>query len=427
MKTPTSHSRTESLASAQPAILGGPPLRTRPFTPKRHSAADLERLAAVLDQPDWGGIPFPNTMHERFRRAFAERVGAGAVLVVNGTVAISIALRALDIPAGAEVIVPALTWVATAAAAVHVNLVPVIVDVSPDHYCLDPAAIEAAITPQTRAIIVVHLANQLADMDAIMAIARRHDLRVVEDCAHAHFAAWRGQPVGSIGDAGTFSFESSKIMSAGEGGCVTSRHSEVLARAMSLSHVGWKLPPYDGFDGQLFGFNARISEFQAAMLIGQLEDYPRAARQRCNNVERLVPALEATGGFSFVTPDSRVTSGQIYELLFRYDGTAFAGLPRDLFCRAVLAEGVEIEGSFYEPLHRCALFRPRSRDWPQLRTRYQDGFDGADLSFSVAERAARELVWIHHPLFTGSLEDLDDVVRAVERVQQHAEAIRDAF
>ena len=425
--TRTPSSQVVASPSDRPAILGGSPLRTRKFEPKRHSPGDLDRLAAVLNQPDWGGIPFPNTMHEQFRRAFAKRIGADAVLVANGTVAISIALRALDIPAGAEVIVPALTWVATAGAPVHVNLVPVIADVSPKHYCLDPAGIEAAITPQTRAIVVVHLANQLADMDAIMAIARRHGLFVIEDCAHAHFATWRGQPVGSIGDAGTFSFESSKIMSSGEGGCVTSRHPEVLARAMSLTHVGWKLPPYDGFDGQLFGFNARISEFQAAMLIGQLEAYPQAARRRRDHVERLVPALEATGGFSFVAPDPRVTCGQLYELLLRYNPAAFTGMPRDLFCRAVLAEGVEIEGAFYEPLHRCALFRPNSRDWPQLRARYGEGFDGAGLRFPVAEQAAMELVWIHHPLFSGSAEDVDDVVSAVKRVQQHAEAIRHAF
>jgi dTDP-4-amino-4,6-dideoxygalactose transaminase len=264
-------------------------------------------------------------------------------------------------------------------------------------------------------------------MDAIIAVSRRHGLFVVEDCAHAHFATWRGQAVGSIGDAGTFSFESSKIISSGEGGCVTSRDPEVLARAMSLAHVGWKLPPYDGFAGQLFGFNARIGEFQAAMLIGQLEAYPEAARRRSENMARLVPALEATGGFSFVTPDPRVTCGQIYELLFRYRSAAFAGLPRDLFCEAVLAEGVEIEGAFYEPLHRSALFRPLSRDWPALRPRYGEGFDGAGLQFPVAERAAKELLWIHHPLFSGTAEDVDDVVGAVMRVQRHAKAIRDAF
>jgi dTDP-4-amino-4,6-dideoxygalactose transaminase len=412
----------------RPAILGGVPLRTRSFAVKRHSAGDLDRLAEVLEQPDWGGIPFPNTMHERFREAFARQLGVGAALVANGTVAISIALRALEIPAGGEVIVPALTWIATAAAAVHVNLVPVLVDVSADHFCLDADAVEAAITPSTRAIIVVHLANQVADMDRIVEIARRLDLRVVEDCAHAHFATWKGQPVGTIGDAGTFSFESSKIMTSGEGGCVASRHPQVLARAMSLAHVGWKLPPYDGYEGRVFGFNARISEFQAAMLIGQLEAYPEAARNRKRNLERLVSRLEATGGFEFVAPDPRVTCGQIYEVLFRYRPGAFGGLPRDLFCKAVLAEGVEIEGTFYEPLHRSALFRPRSSEWPALRARYGDGFDGGEGHFPVAERAAAlELVWIHHPLFSGEPEDVDDVVAAVTRVQRHAEAIRDAL
>jgi dTDP-4-amino-4,6-dideoxygalactose transaminase len=415
--------------NADAAILGGAPARTRPFAPVRYTEDDVQRLREVLARPDWGGIPFPNVMHERFRRAFSERLnGVGAVAVSNGTVAISIALHALGLSAGAEVIVPALTWVATAAAAVHVNLVPVLVDVEPGTYCMDPDALEAAITPATRAIVVVHLANQVADMDRILRIAHQHRLHVVEDCAHAAFAEWRSQPVGTLGDAGTFSFESSKIMSSGEGGCVISRHPEVLARAMSLTHVGWKLPPYDGYGGRVFGFNARVSEFQCAIMLGQLAMADELTRRRRALLARLTSGLHDNGGFRRVMPDPRVSLEQIYEVLFRYEPAAFAGMPRDLFCRAVLAEGVEIEGAFYQPLHRSELFRPSSREWPALQTRYGDGFDGRNLHFPVAEAAAsRDLLWIHHTLFTESDQDVDDVIEAVLKVQRHAREIVRAY
>lgn len=410
----------------RPALLGGEPVRCHSFNRPRDSNCDLARLAEVLRQDDWGGIPFPNVMHRRFAEAFSRRLdNVGSVLVANGSVAISLALCALDLAAGDEVLVPALTWVATASAAIHVNLVPVVVDVEPHHYCIDPVHAEAAITGRTRAIVVVHLANQVADMDRILDLARRRDLLVIEDCAHAHFARWRGKAVGSLGHVGTFSFESSKIVTSGEGGAVVSRDTDTLMRVMSLTNVGRKLPPYDEFNGDLLGFNARATEFQAAVLLGQLETLDERSVVRRENLRRLVEALESIEGLSLVAPDPRVTQGQYYEVLFRYDPEGFAGLPRDRFCQALLAEGVEIEGVFYDPLHRSPLMRATSRHWPMLRERYGEVFDGCGIHCPVAERAAySELLWVHHTLISGTTEDIDDIVRAVLKVKRHANVLR---
>src|SRR3712207_3646118 len=143
-----------------------------------------------------------------------------ALAVTSGTTALRVALLACGLSAGDEVILPAYTFVATASAIVETNAVPVFVDIHPDSYCLDPARIEEAITPRTRAIIPVHLGGQAADMDAILAIARRHDLLVIEDAAQAHGAAYKGRSVGAWGDFGCFSFQSSKNLNCGEGGCV---------------------------------------------------------------------------------------------------------------------------------------------------------------------------------------------------------------
>lgn len=410
----------------RPALLGGEPIRRHSFIRPRACGSDLARLEEVLRQDDWGGIPFPNVMHRRFAEAFSKRLdNVESVLVANGSVAISLALRALDLAAGDEVLVPSLTWVATASAAIHVNLVPVLVDIEPRHYCIDPAHAEAAITQRTRAIVVVHLANQVADMDRILDIARRHDLFVIEDCAHAHFARWQGKAVGSLGHVGTFSFESSKIVTSGEGGAVVSRDTDTLMRVMSLTNVGRKLPPYNQFSGEMLGFNARATEFQAAVLLGQLETLEERSAARCDNLCRLVEAVESIGGLTLVTPDARVTQGQCYEVLFRYDPESFSGLPRDRFCEALLAEGVEIEGMFYDPLHCSVLMRATSRHWPMLRERYGDVFDGSGIHCPVAERAAySELLWIHHSLLSGTTEDIDDIIRSIIKVKRHAAALR---
>jgi len=380
----------------------------------------------VLEQADWGGIPFPNVMHRRFAEAFGAGVDdAGVVVVANGSVAISLALRALDLSAGDEVIVPALTWVATASAAIHMNMVPVVVDVDPMHYCIDPDALEAAITDRTRAIIVVHLANQVADMDRIMEIAGRHRLFVIEDCAHAHFARWRGRAVGTIGHLGTFSFESSKIITSGEGGAVVARDPDLLKRVMSLTNCGRKLPPYDSFNGGSFGFNARATEFQAAVLLGQLDTLEERRGVRLENLAKLVESLSILGGLEMVSPDQRVSQSQHYEVLFRYDPNEFSGLSRSQFCRAVLAEGVEIEGDFYDPVHLSPLMRASTRHWPMLRDRYGDGFHGRGISCPVSERAAYvELLWVHHTLLAGNASDIEDIVNAVSKVKRHATALR---
>ena len=156
----------------------------------------------------------------------------------NGTITMEVALKALGIGWGDEVIIPALTFAATAYAPIAAGALPVIVDVSPDTWCIDPDLVEAAITPTTKAIMPVHLGHQMADMDRIMAIAAKHGLAVVEDCAHAHGQQWQGKGAGCIGDFGSFSHQSSKILTAGEGGSLLTSDDDLARRAHSLIDCG---------------------------------------------------------------------------------------------------------------------------------------------------------------------------------------------
>ena len=201
------------------AIQGGSPVRTRPF-PQWPEFGEKERasLCRALDNGSWGGFPAPNREAAGFAEKFAAAHNARyGICAANGTVTLEVALRAGGIRAGDEVIVPPYTWIATASAPVYLNAVPVFADIDPETYCLDPDRVEEAITDRTRAIIPVHLGCTFADMDRIMDIARRHDLIVIEDCAHMHGGKWNGQGAGSLGHMGSFSFQSSKLLTAGEG------------------------------------------------------------------------------------------------------------------------------------------------------------------------------------------------------------------
>ncbi|HXV45034.1 MAG TPA: aminotransferase class I/II-fold pyridoxal phosphate-dependent enzyme, partial [Anaerolineae bacterium] len=247
------------------AIHGGEPVRTEPYPAwPVHDERDVEAVTAVIKSGRWGGYPYPGPQTAEFARRFAQLQGGGhAVAMANGTVTMEVALRAANIGWGDEVIVPAYTFQATAAAPMAAGAIPVIVDIDPETYCIDPKAIEAAITPHTKAVIVVHLGAQMADMDAVMAIAGRHNLIVIEDCAHAHGARWRGRGAGTIGHFGSFSLQSSKILTAGEGGVLLCRTPELATRVASIIDCG---RPHDEAE-QMFtmGANFRMTEIQAAL------------------------------------------------------------------------------------------------------------------------------------------------------------------
>ncbi|MEM7338495.1 MAG: DegT/DnrJ/EryC1/StrS family aminotransferase [Actinomycetota bacterium] len=206
----------------------------------------------------------------RFEEAFAERCGTRhAVATNNGTTALHLALVALGVGAGDEVIVPTVTFVATANAVRYCGAEPVLVDVQPGTLNIDPLAVEAAITERTKAIIPVHLYGHPAEMTAIMEIAERHHLAVVEDAAEAHGAAHDGRPVGSIGHCGTFSFFGNKIITTGEGGMVTTNDDE-LARRLRL-YRGQGLDPARRYWFVVVGFNYRMTNIEAAIGLAQLE------------------------------------------------------------------------------------------------------------------------------------------------------------
>ena len=365
------------------AILDGPAVRPQgyPAWPEIDEA-DVEAVSAVVRSGQWGGHPVPGPKAKAFGEAFAALHGARhAILMMNGTVTMEVALKALDIGWGDEVIVPALTFAATAYAPIAAGALPVIVDVLPGTWAIDPDAVEAAITPRTRAIIPVHLGQGMADMDRIMAIAGRHGLAVIEDCAHSHGKAWNGRGAGSIGTFGSFSHQSSKILTAGEGGTVLTDDDQLAERVSSIIDCGRPKDPEER--NYTFGGNYRLSELHAALLLSQLSKFERQAEERATNTltfERLVGEA-AIPGVRLLDVDPRNTRRTFWKYMFAIDPAGFGGRRPRAGVRRARRGRDRLRGRLSEPQPRSALPAvplpaPGSHAVPGAARRGRDGVSG---------------------------------------------------
>ncbi len=406
------------------AVKGGAPVRTARFPPwPQYSQEDLERVRQVIESRNWGGFPFPNKWASDVAARFAEYHGAAyGLAVANGTVALQVALRAAGLRFGDEVIVPAYTWEGTAAAVLFEGGVPVFVDVREDTFCIDAAQVEAAVTSRTRALLPVHLAMRFADMDALNQIARKHNLAVIEDCAHAHGGRWKGRAAGAMGDAGCFSMQSSKLMTSGEGGMLITSNLEYYELAQVYVNCG-RASATDRFGHRLVGANLRMTDIQAALLMGQLERLGAQNERRARNAARLAAGLSAVPGITLLPPDPNITREVMYQYVFRYTPDN-PRIHRDVFVRALEAEGIPCEGRFYEAVYRSDLFPATPQQFPGLAVQRREPVDYSRFHCPVAERLAyQESVWLPHFLLLGDDKDVDDIVTAVDKVARNLDQL----
>ncbi len=372
------------------AVLGGKPI-TRSLVgnarlPRRR---DLERkyLLKAYDTGCWddralGATQGAGSMGEKFEHQWARFCGSKYCLpVTNGTHALQMSLEVLEIGAGDEVIVPGLTWQATASAVCDVNAVPILVDVDPQTMCIDPEAVKRHITSRTRAIIPVHLYHRLAEMDQIMRIARKHKLWVIEDCAHTHGSRWGKKGAGSIGHLGTYSFQMSKLMTAGEGGAVMTQKASLYWKLRSLRTCGRAVKG----TASIHSGNFRVTSFQAGVLLGQLAAMRKNAFVMDRNGRALDRAVAAAPGVAPLRRSKRITRQCSYAYAFLYDKDAFDGLPALKFRKALSAElGVKF-GSVYEPLNRSSLYRPHTKKRHQLSKSYLKAINPARWKLPVCQ------------------------------------------
>lgn len=403
------------------AIQGGKPIKSTSF-PEWPYFNEKERqgLMDVLESRVWWRTPGKQTL--KFEQDFANYHQAKyGIAVTNGTAALEVTMAALGIGAGDEVILPDFTFVATASAVLFTGALPVLVDINPDTYCIEPDAVEEAITEHTKAIIAVHLGGHPADLDRLIEIAHKHNLKLVEDSAHAHGSEWKGHKIGAIGDVGTFSFQASKLMTAGEGGIVITNDSEVERLVRSVHDCG-RMPGEWFYSHFIYGSNYRLSEWQGAILSVQLTRLPDQTKIRSKNARILDRELTSIEGITPQSMDPRCTVNGHYAYIFHYDQSSFDGIPTERFIQALNAEGFPTQAS-YPPLHELDLFKSgafRSR----LNSTQKDIVpDFLSAQFPNTARGALETVWLPQPVLLGSEEDMHLIVEAIRKIQRNAKSL----
>jgi L-glutamine:2-deoxy-scyllo-inosose/3-amino-2,3-dideoxy-scyllo-inosose aminotransferase len=416
------------------AIDGGAPVRPadRPWSAwPRYTDAARREVDAVLASGRWA-ISGPWTGEPCRERRFAEQFAAfhgvkHCVPTANGSAALLIALEALDIGPGDEVIVPGLTWVANASAVLRANAVPVLIDIDPETLCLSVEATRRALSPRTRAICLVHLYSSMADMDGLRTVAAEAGVPLVEDCAQAHGAAWRGTRAGALGTVGVFSMQQTKVLTGGEGGAVITDRADLARRLEQLradGRVFCRTPPRIGElelveVGEVTGANLAMSEVQAALLLDGLTRLESENSVRARNADRLDAALAELPGLAPVRSLPGQTRRSYYHYVVRVDCRRFGWGDVDPLARMLSAELHFPAERIYRPLNDHPLYRPATRRGTDLSATYRAAVDPARFHLPECERAHDEVISFHHRLLLGDDRDVDDVIGAFRKVWDH--------
>ncbi len=401
---------------AKLAINGGPKTVTRalgkpwPIFDETEEQALLE----VCRSGNWwrGAYAEPSESKVgQFEDAFAAYQHAKhCVAVTNGTQALECALKAAGVRPGDEVLVPAMTFVASATAICLVGAKPVFVDVDARNYDIDPDAMDAAVTPRTTAAVVVHNGGYPCDMDRVLEVARKHGLRVIEDCAHAHGSEWKGRRVGAIGDLGGFSFQMGKTLTCGEGGAVLTDDDELAELAFSFHHIG-RIKGRPFYEFHRVASNLRMTEWQGAVLLCQLARLDEQTETRERNAQYLAEGLKEIPGVEPIERDPRVTRWGFYYWNFFYRPEKFDDVPKAKFLSALSAEGVPIgHGAHGEPIYKQKVFESE---------------DLGDVHCPVAETLhEKHSLSITHRAFLGGREDMDLILDAIRKVRGNTDELK---
>src|SRR5262245_23601267 len=379
-----------------PAILGGKPLR--PEGPPAWPRAWEEVALAVkqsLDQGGWGLYHGPNS------RLLTERLSSYheiefVELCCSGTFAIELALRALQIGPGDEVILASYDFIGNFNDVVAVGARPVLIDLDPNNWNINPELIGEAISPSTRAILVSHLHGGVVPMKQVVEIAREHNLRVIEDACQMPGAVIEGRKVGTWGDVGVLSFGGSKLLSAGRGGALLTSSPEIRQRAQVYCNRGNHAYP--------------LSELQATVLLPQLERLDQRNQARAVSVSKLADSLKSVSGLRLLDNRESAVFPGYYKLGFQYDSDGFDGLSREMFVQAARAEGIEFNAGF-RALHLCRSSR-----------RFRKSGD-----LAVATIADSNMLVLHHPALLEGDEAIDQVTRGVHKIRAWADSIKKAI
>ena len=396
------------------AVNGGPKTIEKVFPWPVYDDREINAVAEIVRSGDWANPNCDGKIAE-FEKKFAAYCGTKyAITCVNGSVALRLALIACGVKPGDEVIIPPYTFIATASIVVEANCVPVFADIEPDTYNLDPLAVEKAITSKTRAIIPVHFAGQACLMDELTGIAEKHGIKIIEDAAHAHGGEYKGRKLGSIGHLGCFSFQSSKNMTSGEGGVVTTNDEELANMVDSLRNVG-RVKGGEWYEHHYLGCNYRMTQLQTALLLLQLERLEEQTLTRNRNGLYLNELLSQINGINPLTRGHGETLHTYHLYIFRYDKSYFNNLSKQEFSNMLAAEGVPCFMGYPKPLYRQEVFLQRNF----LCYAIPDEVDYNQVYCPVTEKACyEEGVWILQHAMLGTKDDMKKFAEVITKIQK---------
>lgn len=425
---PAMHAFTSKEAVNKLAVLGGRPVRSAPWPtwPVWQPATDEERLLKVIRSGVWSRA---NTVTE-FEQKWAQMIGSKRCLsLVNGTNALITALTQSGIGGGDEVIVPPYTFIATVAAVLMTGAMPVFADIDPETFQIDPKHIEKKINSRTRAILPVHILGLPADMNHIMAIAKKHDLIVIEDACQAWLAEIDHKKVGTFGNAGCFSFQNSKNMAMGEGGAIVSDDDELMDRCFSFHNYG---NPYGSMVGSvgagavMLGTKLRLTEYQAAIGLAEIERLKEETNLRNENAAYLRAEIERIPGIIPYKLYDNVTKAAFHLFPFRYKKENFKGVSRASFLKALQAEGIPCSGG-YAPLNKMPYLEHafNTKNYKKMYSEEQLNINLYNEQNECPENdcLCTEAIWLSQNLLLGTRQDMDDIVNAIEKIQKNADKL----
>jgi len=421
---------------AKLALNGAAAVRTKLY-PGWPRGGDEEKqwLDKVLKSSRWfAGLQGddPEALGTLFGKRFADLHGARYALPVsNGSTAIEVALRALDIRPGQEVIVPPYTFISTVTSVLMVGAVPVFADIDPQSYCMDPDDVLGRIGPNTRAILPVHLAGHMADMPRLKDVAESKNLALIEDCAQAIDADLNDKKAGTWGDLGTFSFQSNKTLTCGEGGLVLTNNSRLAEKVVALRAFGRfrdkEAVRSSDLTCQQISSNYRLSEFQSAVLLGQLERFPGDDARRQANAKRLTEGIHQIPGLNHIRIAGLSMKHGYYYYLLKYEPDTYANLDPARLCQALNAEGIPFVQGDRKPLYAHPVFAVENLSQyvcAEVLERYRQVVDLDDLRCPATEEACGRTLILRHQVLLGEPGDMDDIIEALWKVYKNIDELR---
>jgi len=407
------------------AILGGDPVRKNkpwhswPFIDKNV----VDSIVNTTNSGNWCRMGAKNSTVTAFENEFSTMLGAKFFVGVgSGTQALNTCVEALEIGAGDEVITSPYSDMGTIASILVCRALPVMADLDPESFQIDPADVERKITPNTKAIMPVHIMGVPCNMEKIMAIAKKHNLKVIEDSCQAHLAEYQGKKLGTIGDLGAFSFQESKVISCGEGGGVVGNDEVMMERCYTVQNHGTTRKGRT----ERIGPKYRMTEFEGAILLGQLPGFKERHEIRNNNANYLRSKLKNFPGLVPQKQYEGTASGAYYKFAMSYHKEHFNNADRSKFLKAIVAEGIGLSGYIANGLHK----EPWT-DYIQNLKVYQKMYSPArlkqyrdELNFPNCDTVCRDVIVLAGPgPLLGTREDMDDIINAIMKVYENRDKL----